>query len=82
MRYYVWRTVQGSRPAGCIAFPGRGAVLVRAARHHDLPFSQHEIEDAEVVGRRWPANQLQFVRHEGQVRLVHGRFGSGKMTVL
>ena len=82
MLYYLWRTVQGSRPAGCIAFPGRGAVLVRAVRHHDLPFSRHEIEDADVVGGPWPADQLQFVRHEGPVRLVHGRRGSRKMTVL
>lgn len=60
MQYYLWWTVLGSRPARGIAFPGRGGVLVRAVRHHDdhgrldagvlddyLPFSQHEVEDAD-----------------------------------
>ena len=91
MQYYLWWTVQGSRPVGGIAFPGRGGVLVRAVRHHDdherldagalddyLPFSQHEIEDADLVGRPWTTDQLQFIRHEGPVRLVHGRPGSGR----
>ena len=95
MQYYLWWTVQGSAPARDITFPGRGGVLGRAVRHHDdhgrldagvlddyLPFSQHEIEDGDLVGRPWTADQLQFVRHEGPVRLVHGRPGSGKTTVL
>ena len=95
MQYYVWWTVQESRPAGGIAFPGRGCVLVRAVRHRDdhgrldagalddyLPFSQHEIEDADLVGRPWTTDQLRFIRHEGPVRLVHGRRRSGKTTVL
>ena len=84
---YLWWTVQRSRP-------GRGGVLVRAVRHHDdhgrrdpgilddyLPFSQHEIQDADLVGHPWTADQLNFIRHEGPVRLVHGRPGSGKTTV-
>ncbi len=95
MQYYLWWTVQGSAPARDIAFPGRGSVLVRAVRHHDdhgrldvgalddyLPFSQHEVEDADLVGQPWTADQWQFIRHEGPVRLVHGRPGSGKTTVL
>ena len=95
MQYYLWWTVEGSAPARDITFPGRGGVLVRAVRHCDdhgrldagvlddyLPFSQHEIEVADLVGRPWTADQLQFVRHEGPVRLVHGRPGSGKTTVL
>ena len=95
MQYYLWWMVRGSALARDITFPGRGGVLVRAVRHHDdhgrldagvlddyLPFSQHEIEVADLVGRPWTADQLQFVRHEGPVRLVHGRPGSGKTTVL
>ena len=95
MQYYLWWTLQGSRPARGIEFPDRGGILVRAVRHHDdhesldagalddyLPFSQREIEDADLVGRPWTPVQLQFVEHEGPVRLVHGRPGSGKTTVL
>ena len=95
MQYYLWWTVQGSAPARDITFPGRGGVLVRAVRHHDdrgrldagvlddyLPFSQHQSEDGDLVGRPWTADQLQFVRQEGSVRLVHCRPGSGKTTVL
>ena len=95
MQYYLWWTLQGSRPACEIEFPDRGGILVRAVRHHDdheplaagalddyLSFSQHEIEDADLVGRPWTPVQLQFVEHEGPVRLVHGRPGSGKTTVL
>ena len=95
MQYYLWWMVRGSALARDITFPGRGGVLVRAVRHHDdhgrldagvlddyLPFSQHEIEDADLGGCPWTADQLQFIRHEGPVRLVHGRPGSGKTTVL
>ena len=95
MQYYLWWAFQGSRPARDIEFPDRGGILVRAVRHHDdheplaagvlddyLPFSQREIEDADLVGRPWTPVQLQFVEHEGPVRLVHGRPGSGKTTVL
>ena len=89
--------MQGSVPARGIAFPGRGGIIVRAVRHHHHddhqplaagalddypPFSQYEIEDADLVGRPWTPDQLQFIRHEGPVRLVHGRPGSGKTTVL
>lgn len=95
MQYYLWWTVQGSRPARGVEFPGRNGILVRAVRHHDdhetldagilddyLRFSQHEIDDADLVGRPWTPVQRQFVEHEGPVRVVHGRPGSGKTTVL
>ena len=95
MQYYLWWAVQGSRPTRTIEFPDRGGILVRAVRHHDdhepldagalddyLPFSQHEIEDDDFVGRPWTPVQLQFVEHEAPVRVVHGRPGSGKTTVL
>ena len=95
MQYYLWWTVQGNWPTRGIAFPDRNGILVRAVRHHDdhgpldagvlddyLPFSQHEIEDADLVGRPWTPGQLEFIRDEGPVRVVHGRPGSGKTTVL
>ena len=95
MQFYLWWTVRGSRPARGIEFPERGGILVRAVRHHDdhqpldagtlddyLPFTQREIDDADLVGRPWTPVQLQFVQHEDPVRLVHGRPGSGKTTVL
>ena len=94
MQFYLWWTVQGSQPArhrlprprrypGARGRPPRRPQPLDAGALDDyLAFSQHEIEDADLVGRPWTPDQLQFIRHEGPVRLMHGRPGSGKTTVL
>lgn len=94
MQYYLWWSPQGSIPAKGLDLPERD-ILVRAARHHDdhalleageiddyLPIRQRELEDEGFVGRPWTADQLRFVENEDPVRLVVGRPGSGKTTVL
>lgn len=90
---WSWRAQRRSRSRH--HGPRQRGVLARATRHHEdharldagalddyLPFSQHEIENADLVGRAWTADQLQLTRHRGPLRLVHGRPGSGKTTVL
>jgi len=94
MQYYLWWAPQGSRPIKTLNLPS-GNILVRAVRHHDdhnllrsgelndyLSFKQREIEDEELVGRPWTDEQLQFVEADDPVRLILGRPGSGKTTVL
>lgn len=94
MQYYLWWAPQGGRPAKALDLPS-GDILVRAVRHHDdhnlldagklhdyLEFTQREIEDETLVGRPWTDEQLQFISADDPVRLVLGRPGSGKTTVL
>ena len=94
MQYYLWWAPQGGRPAKALDLP-QGDIIVRAVRHHNdhdelragelnhyLPFHQREIEDEDLVGRPWTDEQLQFVEADDPVRLVLGRPGSGKTTVL
>lgn len=94
MQYYLWWAPQGGRPVAALDLP-QGDILVRAVRHHDdhdalgagtlgdyLPFHQHEMEDESLVGRPWTDDQLQFVEASDPVRVVLGRPGSGKTTVL
>ena len=94
MQYYLWWTPQGSRAAKALALPGQ-AILVRAVRHHDdhapleaghpddyLPLSAPDHLDNDIAGRPWTEAQLEFIEDDSPVRLILGRPGSGKTTVL
>ena len=94
MQYYLWWTPRGSRVATGLALPA-DAVLVRAVRHHDdhaaleagdlddyLPLSAPDDLNDDIAGRPWTDAQLEFVEDERPVRLILGRPGSGKTTVL
>ena len=94
MQYYLWWTPQGSRVAKALDLPAR-AILVRAVRHHDdhaplaagglddfLTLSTPEDLNDDIAGRPWTDAQLDFVENDRPVRLILGRPGSGKTTVL
>ena len=94
MQYYLWWTPSGSRAADGLALPA-DAVLVRAVRHHDdhapleagglddyLPLSAPDDLNDDIAGRPWTDAQIRFVEDERPVRLLLGRPGSGKTTVL
>ena len=94
MQYYLWWTPRGSRVADGLALPA-DAVLVRAVRHHDdhapleagslddyLPLSAPDDLNDDIAGRPWTDAQIRFVEDERPVRLILGRPGSGKTTVL
>ena len=94
MQYYLWWTPRGSRAANGLALPA-DAVLVRAVRHHDdhaplaagslddyLPLSAPDDLNDDIAGRPWTDAQIRFVEDERPVRVILGRPGSGKTTVL
>lgn len=94
MQFYLWWTPQGGGMTRAMDL-AEGEIVVRAARHHDdhaplLPgakddyydFTQTDIEDDGLIGCPWTADQLRFVEAGDPVRLVMGRPGSGKTTVL
>ena len=94
MQYYLWWTPGGSRAADGLALPA-DAVLVRAVRHHDdhapleagrrddyLPLSAPDDLGDDIAGWPWTDAQTRFVEDERPVRLILGRPGSGKTTVL
>ncbi len=94
MQYYLWWTPRGSRVADGLALPA-DAVLVRAVRHHDdhapleagslddyLPLSAPDDLNDDIAGRPWTDAQIRFVEDARPVRLILGRPGSGKTTVL
>lgn len=94
MQYYLWWTPRGSRVAKGLALPA-DAILVRAVRHHDdhAPLEAGSLDDYlalsapdhlndDIAGRPWTDAQIRFVEDERPVRLILGRPGSGKTTVL
>ena len=94
MQFYLWWTPRGSRVANGLALPA-DAVLVRAVRHHDdhapleagslddyLPLSAPDDLNDDIAGRPWTDAQSRFVEDERPVRVILGRPGSGKTTVL
>ena len=93
-QYYLWWAHEGTVRTRHLDAP-QGAIIVRAARHHD----EHGVLEAgsdddylrlthggdigkDIAGRPWTDEQDRFVRSSNTVRLVHGRPGSGKTTAL
>ena len=94
MQYYLWWTPRGSRPSKSLALPD-AAILVRAVRHHDdhapleagglddyLPLSAPDHLNDDIAGSPWTDAQTDFIEDDSPVRLILGRPGSGKTTVL
>ena len=94
MQYYLWWTPCGSAAARTLDLPER-AILVRDVRHHDnhaplaaggvgdyLPLTTPEHLNGDIAGAPWTDQQIDFVEDDSPVRLIRGRPGSGKTTVL
>lgn len=95
MQYYLWWTKQGAPPAKSLELPP-DSIVVRAVRHHDdhTPLRPGELADYlqlhtagdvgddSVAGRPWTEAQIRFVESVDPVRVVVGRPGAGKTTVL
>ena len=94
MQYYLWWTPASSPRAQSLDLP-ENAIVVRDVRHHDdhspletgplgdylhLATSDELIED--IAGSPWTREQIDFVDDQTPVRVIIGRPGSGKTTVL
>ena len=94
MQYYLWWTPAASPRAQGLDLP-ENAIVVRDVRHHDdhsplatgplgdylhLATSDELIED--IAGSPWTREQIDFVDDQTPVRVIIGRPGSGKTTVL
>ena len=94
MQYYLWWTPASSPRAQGLELP-ENAIVVRDVRHHDdhsplatgplgdylhLATSDELIED--IAGSPWTREQIVFVDDQTPVRVIIGRPGSGKTTVL
>ena len=94
MQYYLWWTPAASPRAQELNLP-ENAIVVRDVRHHDdhspletgplgdylhLATPDELIED--IAGSPWTREQIDFVDDQTPVRVIVGRPGSGKTTVL
>ena len=94
MQYYLWWTPAASPLDQGLDLP-ENAIVVRDVRHHDdhspletgplgdylhLATSDELIED--IAGSPWTREQIDFVDDQTPVRVIIGRPGSGKTTVL
>lgn len=97
MHYYLWWTPQGSPQSNGMKFGPKGAVFLRAVRHHDnhgaLVFGRqkdyHPLKAREIVAdsegcfeQPWTATQERFTLNDHAVRVVYGYPGSGKTLAL
>lgn len=93
-QYYLWWAPKGSRHAQSLSL-GESDIVVRAIRHHDdhaaleggdpsdyIAFTAESSRDTSMFESPWTAEQLAFIDSDSPVRVVVGRPGSGKTTVL
>ena len=94
MQYYLWWAPKGNRPVKGLNIPD-GGISIRAIRHHDdhkpldagdlghfVAFKQSELREEGYFAEPWTEDQLRFVGANDPVRLILGKPGSGKTTVL
>ena len=93
MQYYLWWAKQGTPQVEDLEVP-KSSIMVRHVRHHDDhgPLRAGDMADyVELAPTKldedlgippWTEPQLQFVESEEPVRVVVGRPGAGKTTVL
>lgn len=97
MHYYLWWTPQGSPQCDGMNCGPKGALFLRAVRHHDdhqpltfgKPADYHPLRAQEIVSesegcfeKPWTPAQERFTRNDHAVRVLYGYPGSGKTMAL